>query len=164
MPSKNSESTKSNSLTKCPEWLPPGAIRAHLQGAESESCSFTLECGPHRFRLLQWRSSTMIRNPVSCHMLRPGQNCTETLVKQPIDKCLSAKAGRLVCWQHDATSHPLMGRASVYTLLNQASHLTSFPEKSEFLCFSMLAHTGHDKAYPLSDQVDTTNTVGYKGY
>ena len=52
----------------------------------------------------------------------------------------------------------------MYLLLNQASHLTSFPEKSEFLCFSMLAHTGHDKAYPLSDQVDTPNTVGYKGY
>ena len=26
----------------------------------------------------------------------------------------------------------------------------------------MLAHTGHDKAYPLSDQVDTPNTVGYE--
>ena len=91
-------------------------------------------------------------------------NCTETLVEQPIDKCRSAEAGTPVCWQHDATSHPLRGRASVYLLLNQASHLTSFPEKSKFLCFSMLAHTGHDKAYPLSDQVDTPNTAGYKGY
>ena len=52
----------------------------------------------------------------------------------------------------------------MYPLLNQAAHLTSFPEKSKFLCFSMLANTGHDKAYPLSDQIDTPNTAGYKGY
>ena len=50
----------------------------------------------------------------------------------------------------------------MYPLLNQAAHLTSFPEKSKFLCFSMLANTGHDKAYPLSDQIDTPNTAGYK--
>ena len=42
-------------------------------------------------------------------------NCTETLVEQPIE--------------HDATSRPLRGRASVCPLLNQAAHLTSFPEK-----------------------------------
>ena len=69
-------------------------------------------------------------------------NCTETLVEQPTE--------------HDATSHPLRGRASVYPPLNQAAHLTSSSRKSKFLYSS---RDIPDRSQPINSAVRLSPVV-----